>query len=84
VSPASLNEEQWKEVVSYVLARLKDEQSFEIDRFEFVRMFGLWEGYYALIGEFWHRDKPSFSIHSPWKTTHNQPGGNMRLAREER
>jgi hypothetical protein len=60
------------------------QQSFEIDCFEFMKMFGLSDGLYAQMGEFWHRDKSSFSSHSAWKTTDNGPGGNIRLAREER
>ena len=59
------------------------QQSFEIDCFEFMKIFVLSAGRCAQMGEFWRRDKPSLS-HSPWKTTDNEPGGNMRLAREQR
>ena len=53
---------------------LKAQQSFEIDCFEFMKVFGLSAGRYAQMGEFWRRDKPSFSIHSPWKTTDKRVG----------
>jgi hypothetical protein len=64
-SRTNMNEEQWKEVVSYVLARLKDEQSFEIDCFEFMKMFGFSEGHYAQMGELWQGEMASAVIKKP-------------------
>ena len=77
-----MNETQWKNILTYVLDRLKDEGTFEVSDVIFVKKFELEDGYYADLIKRNEQGNPiHFRVRAPYKDKREDPAGHITFSR---